>query len=121
MRSVTEFSRIELIFAVTGMTSAEVIHGRADALKPNMGLTTWKGAGRGKVLGKQDVEIAKNYMKKEEIETLDLLVNQYIDFAELRTRSRKVMYMKDWKTKLDAFLRLNERDIFNSLARFLLS
>ncbi len=107
----------KLIFAVTGMTAAEVIHSRADALRPNMGLTTWKGAGRGKVLGKQDVEIAKNYMKKEEIETLDLLVNQYIDFAELQTRSRKVMYMNNWKTKLDAFLQLNERDILNSAGK----
>lgn len=107
----------KLIFAVTGMTAAEVIHSRADAQKPHMGLTTWKGAGRGKVLGKQDVEIAKNYMQKEEIETLDLLVNQYIDFAELQTRSRKLMYMKDWKDKLDAFLRLNERDILNSAGK----
>lgn len=93
------------------MTAAEVIHSRADASKPNRGLTTWKGAGRGKVLGKQDVDIAKNYMKKEEIETLDLLVNQYIDFAELQIRSKKIMYMKDWKSKLDAFLQLNERKI----------
>ncbi|MBF8262648.1 MAG: 2-hydroxyacid dehydrogenase [Parachlamydiales bacterium] len=107
----------KLIFAVTGMTAAELINSRADALKPNMGLMTWKGAGRGKVLGKQDVEIAKNYMNKDEIETLDLLVNQYIDFAELQTRSRKVMYMKDWKAKLDAFLRLNERDILNSAGK----
>lgn len=101
----------KLIFSVTGMTAAEVIHNRADAFKPNMGLTTWKGAGRGKVLGKQDVDVAKNYMKKEEIETLDLLVNQYIDFAELQIRSKKMMYMKDWKAKLDAFLQLNEREI----------
>ena len=101
----------KLLFATTGMTAAEIIHSRADATKPNMGLTTWKGAGRGKVLGKQDIEIAKNYMNREEIETLDLLVNQYIDFAELQTRSRKVMYMKDWKEKLDAFMQLNEREI----------
>jgi hypothetical protein len=103
----------KLLFAATGMTAAEIIHSRADGSKANMGLTTWKGAGRGKVLGKQDVEIAKNYMNREEIETLDLLVNQYIDFAELQTRSRKVMYMKDWKDKLDAFLKLNEREILS--------
>jgi len=103
----------KLLFATTGMTAAEIIHSRADASKLNMGLMTWKGAGRGKVLGKQDIEIAKNYMNQEEIETLDLLVNQYIDFAELQTRSRKVMYMKDWKAKLDAFLQLNEREILN--------
>lgn len=96
------------------MTAAEIVHSRADASKLNMGLTTWKGGGRGKVLGRQDIEIAKNYMNREEIETLDLLVNQYIDFAELQTRSRKVMYMKDWKDKLDAFLKLNEREILQS-------
>ncbi|HSX03611.1 MAG TPA: virulence RhuM family protein [Rhabdochlamydiaceae bacterium] len=101
----------KLLFAVTGMTAAEIVHARADATKPNMGLSSWKGAGRGKILGRQDIEIAKNYMSREEIETLDLLVNQYIDFAELQTRSRKVMYMKDWKEKLNAFLQLNEREI----------
>lgn len=101
----------KLLFATTGMTAAEIVYSRANASKPNMGLTTWKGAGRGKVLGRQDIETAKNYMSREEIETLDLLVNQYIDFAELQTRLRKVMYMKDWKAKLDAFLQLNEREI----------
>jgi len=101
----------KLLFAVTGMTAAEIVHNRADASKSNMGLTTWKGAGRGKLLGRQDVEVAKNYLNIEEIETLDLLVNQYIDFAELQTRSRKVMYMKDWRAKLDSFLQLNEREI----------
>lgn len=101
----------KLLFATTGMTAAEIVHSRAEASKQNMGLTTWKGAGRGKVLGRQDIEIAKNYMSREEIETLDLLVNQYIDFAELQTRSHKIMYMKDWKAKLDAFLHLNEREI----------
>lgn len=107
----------KLLFATTGKTAAEIIHSRADASKLNMGLTTWKGAGRGKVLGRQDIEIAKNYMNREEIETLDLLVNQYIDFAELQTRSRKVMYMKDWKDKLDAFLQLNEREILHSAGK----
>ncbi len=107
----------KLLFAATGMTAAEIVHSRASASKPNMGLTTWKGAGRGKVLGKQDIEIAKNYMNREEIETLDLLVNQYIDFAELQTRSRRVMYMKDWKTKLDAFLQLNEREILTHVGK----
>lgn len=101
----------KLLFAATGKTAAEIVHSRADASKPNMGLTTWKGAGRSRVLARQDIEIAKNYMSREEIETLDLLVNQYIDFAELQTRSRKVMYMKDWKAKFDAFLQLNEREI----------
>ena len=107
----------KLLFATTGMTAAEIIHARADASKQNMGLTTWKGAGRGRFLGRQDIEIAKNYLNREEIETLDLLVNQYIDFAELQTRSHKVMYMKDWKEKLDAFLHLNEREILSNAGK----
>lgn len=101
----------KMIYAVTGMTAAELVHFRADSSKPNMGLTTWKGAGRGRQITKQDTEIAKNYLGQEEMKTLELLVNQYLDFAELRARQRKVMYMADWKAKLDAFLKLNDRDI----------
>lgn len=76
-----------------------------------MGLMTWDGARRGKKLTKQDVEIAKNYLQHEEIKNLELLVSQYLDFAERQARQRKVMHMADWKTKLDAFLQLNEAQI----------
>src|SRR6202044_907274 len=101
----------KLLYAVTGSTAAEIIHRRADASKPNMGLKTWSGAGRGKKVSKQDIEIAKNYLDLEEIKDLDLLVSQYLDFAERQTRQRKVMHMADWKTKLDAFLQLNDEKI----------
>lgn len=101
----------KLLYAVTGLTAAEIIHQRVDAGKPNMGLMTWDGARRGKKLTKQDVEIAKNYLQHEEIKDLELLVSQYLDFAERQARQRKVMYMSDWKTKLDAFLQLNEAQI----------
>lgn len=101
----------KLLYASTGMTAAEIIHSRANSSQPNMGLTTWKGTGRGRQLIKQDTEIAKNYLNQEEMITLELLVNQYLDFAELQARQRKVMYMADWKAKLDAFLELNDRDI----------
>ncbi|MES2344914.1 MAG: virulence RhuM family protein [Chlamydiota bacterium] len=101
----------KLLYAVTGCTAAEIIHGRANASIPNMGLTTWNGAGRGKKLRKQDVEIAKNYLNREEIRDLELLVSQYLDFAERQARGRKVLYMADWKTKLDAFLELNDDKI----------
>ncbi len=104
----------KMLYAATGKTAAELIHGRADATHPNMGLTTWKGARRGRVLTKTDVGVAKNYLNKEEISTLELLVGQYLDFAELQAKRRKVMYMGDWIAKLDSFLSLNEQDILKN-------
>jgi hypothetical protein len=101
----------KLLYAVTGFTAAEIVHRRANASNPNMGLTTWDGAGRGKKLTKHDVEIAKNYLKHEEIKDLEQLVSQYLDFAERQARNRKILYMADWKTKLDAFLQLNDDKI----------
>jgi len=107
----------KILYAVTGMTAAEIVHSRADASKPNMGLTNWKGVARRRQHTKQDVEIAKNYLNKEEISTLELLVNQYLDFAELQARQHKIMYMENWKTKLDAFLELNDQDILSNAGR----
>jgi hypothetical protein len=104
----------KMLYAATGKTAAELIHDRADATHPNMGLTTWKGARRGRVLTKTDVGVAKNYLSKEEISTLELLVGQYLDFAELQAKRRKVMYMRDWIAKLDSFLSLNEQDILKN-------
>ena len=73
--------------------------------------------GRRRQHTKQDVEIAKNYLNKEEISTLELLVNQYLDFAELQARQHKIMYMGNWKAKLDAFLDLNDQDILSNAGR----
>jgi hypothetical protein len=74
-----------------------------------MGLTNWHG----ERIRKTDVTIAKNYMNAEELTTLNLLVDQYLSFAELQARQRKPMYMKDWGRKLNEFLKLNERDILD--------
>ena len=90
-----------------GHTAAEIIHARADAAKPHMGLTAWIG-GRPR---KADVAVAKNYLGLEEIEALNLIVSMYLDFGELQARSRKPMYMRDWIAKLDDFLRLSDREI----------
>lgn len=81
------------------------------SLDANMGLTTWKGAGRGRVLTKTDIGIAKNYLNRQEVGMLELLVGQYLDLAEVQARQRKVMTMKDWIAKLDAFLMLNNQKI----------
>jgi len=103
-------------WAAHGHTAAEVIHQRADAGKPQMGLTTWRNAPAGP-LRKADVTIAKNYLTKEEIESLNLIVTAYLDFAELQARSKKPMHMVDWITKLDDFLRLSEREILSDAGR----
>lgn len=94
-------------WAAHGHTAAEIIHTRADSTKPNMGLTSWTGNS----LRAPDVGIAKNYLNGQELETLNLIVAMYLDFAELQALSRKPMYMKDWIAKLDDFLRTSDRDI----------
>jgi len=100
-------------WAVHGQTAAEVVAARADAAKPNMGLTSWKGSR----VGRDDVTIAKNYLTKEELEALNLIVSTYLDFAELQALNRRVMYMRDWIAKLDDFLKLSERDILTHAGR----
>ncbi len=94
-------------WAAHGHTAAEIIAERADAEKPKMGLTSWSGARP----TQQDIEVAKNYLSAEELDTLNRIVTMYLDFAELQAFSRKPMYMKDWIAKLDEFLKVSERDI----------
>ena len=90
-----------------GKTAAEVIAARVDAAKPNMGLTSWLG---GK-LARADVEVAKNYLNKDELDLLNRFVSMYLDYAELQAMNRKPMHMKDWIAKLDDFIRFNEREL----------
>lgn len=87
-------------WAAHGHTAAEVIHQRADATKPNAGLTAWRGAKPRKV----DASVAKNYLTEDELKRLGLIVSQYLDFAELQALDRRQMTMRDWIAKLDAFL-----------------
>lgn len=94
-------------WAAHGKTAAEVISQRANASQSNMGLTSWSGA----KLKKADVGIAKNYLAQDELSALNLIVSAYLDFAELQAQSKRAMYMKDWITKLDDFLKLSERDV----------
>ena len=94
-------------WAAHGHTAAEVIAARADAGKPNMGLSTWAGA----VPRKTDVTDAGNYLAADELDALNRIVSGYLDFAELRALGRRPMHMADWIAKLDDFLRLGEREI----------
>jgi hypothetical protein len=109
--SRTFFAAIQnkMHWAAHGQTAAEVIHGRADANKPNMGLTNWSG----EVIRKPEVEIAKNYLNEAELDILNRIVTMYLEFAELQALSRKPMYMRDWLAKLDDFLQLSGRDLLS--------
>jgi len=94
-------------WAITGKTAAEIIHSRADATKPNMGLTSFRGS----KVRKQDVSIAKNYLNEDEIRALNNLTEQYLIFAEGQAMRRVAMRMNDWIKKLDSFLTINDREI----------
>ncbi len=96
-------------WAAHGHTAAEIIYTRADAEKMHMGLTCWSG----KNPCKSDIEIAKNYLNAEELNILNRIVSMYLDFAELQALNQKPMYMAQWVTKLDHFLRMTEREILS--------
>jgi hypothetical protein len=100
-------------WAAHGHTAAEVIHDRADASKPHMGMTTWSG----ETPRKTDAEIAKNYLNEKELDVLNRIVGMYLDFAELQAFNRRPMHMRDWLAKLDDFLKFNERDILKDAGK----
>lgn len=100
-------------YAIHQHTAAELILERADAEKLYMGLTTWKRAPKGKIL-KTDVSIAKNYLSREEVESLDRIVTMYLDYAEDQAIRRIPMTMEDWAKKLDAFLQFNGREVLDN-------
>jgi hypothetical protein len=110
--SQTFFATVQnkLHWAIHGRTAAEVIKERADASRPNMGLTTWKNAPGGRIR-KADVTVAKNYLSHEEISELNRVVTMYLDYAEDQARRKKPMHMATWVERLDAFLEFNERNI----------
>ena len=107
--SISFFKTVQnkMHWAITGQTAAEIIRGRADSAKPNMGLTNWRGA----KVRKEDVVIAKNYLSEPELAALNNLVEQYLIFAEGQAMRRIPMRMGNWIAKLDGFLSLNDRGI----------
>jgi hypothetical protein len=99
----------KLHWAITGHTAAEIIAERANASQRNMGLTSWKGA----KVRKGDVTVAKNYLNETEIKQLNRIITMYLDYAEMQAERKQPVYMKEWKEKLDAFLRFNEQEILS--------
>ena len=108
-----EFFKIvqnKMHYAITGHTAAELIYERANSNKEHMGLQTWKNATKSKIL-ESDVVVAKNYWDKEEITELNNLVSMYLDYAERQVKLGRIISMKEWKEKLELFLKLNEYNI----------
>lgn len=106
----------KLHWAITGHTAAEIIKGRADSRKPNMGLSTWKNAPKGKIL-KTDVSVAKNYLSEKELKELNRIVTMYLDFAELQAERQNPMKMVDWVARLDAFLQFNDYQVLKDAGK----
>ena len=94
-------------YAITGLTAAEIVVERIDSGEKNLGLTNWQG----EVITREQAEIAKNYLRELELKRLNLLVEQFLSFAELQSVEQRVMHMKDWIKKLDDFLILNDKEI----------
>lgn len=100
-------------WAAHGHTAAEVIVARADASKPNLGITHHAGP----LPRRAEAHVAKNYLDAEELDTLNRIVTAYLEFAELQARQRKPMTMRAWISKLDDFLRLGDRDVLTHAGR----
>lgn len=97
-------------FAAHGNTAAEIVYKRADAAKPNMGMTTWTGDRP----TKSESTIAKNYLSQDELDTLNRIVTLCLDFAELRAQDRKPIYMSDWAKRIDQFLEVTDRPVLTT-------
>ncbi|MGN1479972.1 MAG: virulence RhuM family protein [Acutalibacteraceae bacterium] len=103
-------------YAVHGHTAAELIYERADAEKPNMGLTTWEAAPEGKIV-RSDVSVAKNYLTQDEMRSLERIVSAYLDLAEDRAERHIPMTMEDWSKRLDLFLMADDREILRDTGK----
>lgn len=97
----------KLHYAVHHHTAAEVIYDRVDNTKPLVGMTTFKG----NYVTREDVKIAKNFLSEKELQVLNLLVSQYLDFAELQALEGNAMTMQNWVDELDNQLQRNKREI----------
>ena len=97
----------KILFAITGQTAAEIVYSRANANEPNMALTSWKG----KIVRKQDVYTAKNYLTADEIDSLNRFVSVFLETAELRAKNRQDITMDFWRVNIDKIIELNDKAI----------
>lgn len=102
----------KLLWAISQQTAAELVYRRIDASLPLLGMQSYDKNSLAKIK-KQDVSIAKNYLKEDEIKLLGLLVEQYLAFAETMAQQQTPMYMKDWIEQLDVILKMNGRELLS--------
>ena len=116
--SIDFFKKVQnkMHYAVSHQTAAEIIYSRADSEKEHMGLTNWKNSPNGKIM-KSDVVVAKNYLSKEELESLERIVSAFLDLAEDRAKRNIPMTMEDWATRIDKFLLADDRDILKDAGK----
>ncbi len=112
------FAKVQnkLHWAIHKHTAAELIYERADSTKENMGLASWEGSPDAKIR-KSDVSIAKNYLSKDELHSLELIVSGYLDFAEMQANRNIPMTMEDWAKHLDRILMANEQEILTNAGK----
>ena len=106
----------KLHYAITGKTAAELIFERVDSKKDHMGLTSWKNSPDG-LIYKYDVGIAKNYLQKEELETLNDLTNLFLDVAETEAKEQKTMTMNKWIEVADDLLKYRKKNILKDAGK----
>jgi hypothetical protein len=100
----------KLLFAVTHQTAAEIIVSRADSSAPNMALTAWKG----QIVRKGDIFVAKNYLNKDEIDSLNRLTVLFLDSAEMRVKERKDLTLNFWRENINRLLEFQGKDVLSS-------
>ena len=103
----------KLLWAISQQTAAELVYRRADATLPLLGMLSYDKK-NAKTVQKQEVSVAKNYLKEDEMKLLGLLVEQYLAFAETMAQQQTPMYMKDWIVRLDRILQLNDRELLTN-------
>ena len=97
-------------YAITGLTAAEIVFNRIDSNDEHLGLTNFKG----EIVTRDQAEVAKNYLAELELRRLNLLVEQFLSYAELQSVKERLMYMKDWVLELNNFLTFNREKILNN-------
>ena len=97
----------KLLYAITGQTAAEIIINRADEMKPNMALTSFKGT----KVRKEDIYIAKNYLNSDELDSLNRFVIVFLETAELRAKNKEDITMDFWRENIDRIIEFNDKKL----------
>ena len=97
----------KILYAITGQTASEIVVSRADASKSNMALTSWEGT----IVRKGDIYIAKNYLTKDEIDTLNRFVMVFLESAELRAKNRQDITIDFWRENIDKIIAFNDKEL----------